>query len=486
MNMVLFSFVTGRNNGYFMIKELKDKIVLVLPISHTHYVVPPIGLGYLASALRQHKFFDVSILDCVKEHLSYGRLGKYFQKNKPSIVGFQVFSYDFNSVIRSIKLLKEVSPKTIVLVGGPHISATTITALEETEGADFGFAGEAEVGLPLLIRKLLRGEQISWEDIPGLIWREDGNICMNPRIINEDLDKLEFPSWDLMLPTTYPDTPQGVFYRNFPIAPISTSRGCPYLCTFCGSGVNMGQKLRLRSIKNVLEEMDMLYYRFGVREFHIIDDMFNFYKERILEFCQGLKERKWNISYTFPNGLRLNHLDEETLTTMKDTGLYAFTVGIESGSQHILDMMKKNLTLELIEEKINLIRKVGIEPNGFFILGYPSETIEDIKATIHFAKKLNLKRAHFSNFLPLPGTEITKKLIETGEIGHLKWDTLFYSKVAYSPKGITKRKLKRLQRRAYLEFYLRPRVLLQLLLEIRSFTHLRMTFIRMIDYLFRK
>lgn len=468
-----------------MLKESIEKIVLILPISHTHYVVPPIGLGYLASALRRNGFSNVFILDCIKERLSYNGLREYLQKCKPEIVGFQVFSYDFDSVVKSIDLVKEVSPGSIVLIGGPHVSATTKNALEEIKGADFGFVGEAEVGLPLLVSKLFKAKQIPWDNIPGLIWREGTNVRMNPRVMVEDLDKLEFPSWDLMHPATYPDTPQGCFYRNLPIAPISTSRGCPYLCTFCGSGVNMGRKLRLRSIKNVLGEMDMLYYDFGVREFHIIDDMFNFHKERIFELCQGLKDRKWNISYTFPNGLRLNHLDKENLRIMKDTGLYALTVGIESGSQRILDMMKKNLTLRLIEEKINLIKESGIEPNGFFILGYPGETVDDIKTTIRFAKRLNLKRAHFSNFLPLPGTEITQKLIETGEINQPKWNTLVYSKVAYSPKEINKRQLKRLQRRAFLEFYLRPRILLQLFLEIKTLTHLRMTFIRMIDYLLR-
>lgn len=460
-------------------------LVLVVPISHTHYVVPPLGLGYLATALRKNGFLDIFILDCVKERLSYDGLRCWFKKWKPKIVGFQIFSYDFSSVVRSIDIVKQESPESIVLIGGPHVSATNTCALEEIKGADYGFAGEAEVGLPLLIRRLVRDEQISWEDIPGLIWRNGQAIYMNPRASIQDLDALGFPSWDLIHPASYPDTPQGGFYKKFPIASISTSRGCPYLCTFCGSGINMGRDLRLRSIKNVLDEMDILYHNFGVREFHIIDDMFNFYRERVIEFCQGIKDRKLDISYTFPNGLRLNHLDKEMLQMMRETGVYTFTVGIESGSQRILDSMKKNLTLGLIEEKINLIQSVGLESNGFFIIGYPDENIEDIKATIRFAKKLKLKRAHFSNFLPLPGTEATQRLIRSGEIKSTNWDTLFYSKVAYSPKGITKKQLKKLQRRAFLEFYLRPHILLKMISDIKSFTHLKMIFIRALDYLFR-
>ncbi len=149
-----------------------------------------------------------------------------------------------------------------------------------------------------------------------------------------------------------------------------------------------------------------------MREFHIIDDMFNFRKQRVSAFCNGVRDHRLDISYTFPNGLRLNHLDLETLRMMRDTGAYSFNVGIESGSQRILDMMKKNLTLELIEEKINLVVEADLEPCGFFIIGFPGETTADIKATIKFAKRLKLKRAHFSNFLPLPGTEATRQLIE--------------------------------------------------------------------------
>jgi radical SAM superfamily enzyme YgiQ (UPF0313 family) len=463
-----------------------EKVVLVVPISHTHYLMPPTGLGYLATALRQSGFNNIAILDCDKERLSFSDLSDRLKMWRPQVVGFQVFSYNFDSVVKSIEIIKQVSLETVILIGGAHVSSTSTTVLEEVKGADYGFAGEGEIGLPMLARRILRGESMSLENIPGLIWREGSSIRNNARAGIEDLDNLGFQAWDLMPPASYYGSPQGVFYKRFPIAPISTTRGCPYLCTFCGSGVNMGHKLRLRSMNHVLDEMVMLYKDYGVREYHIIDDMFNFHKNRVFEFCQGIKDRNLDISYTFPNGLRLNQLDRESLQMMKDTGAYAFPVGIESGSQRILDSMKKSLTLECIEEKVNLINSVGLEPNGFFIIGYPGETIDDIKATIRFAKRLKLRRVHFSNFLPLPGTEATKKLVESNEIEKPDWGTLFYSKVAYAPRGITKEQLKRLQRRAFLEFYLRPHILFRMLLEIKSISQLRMIIMRAIDYLFRK
>lgn len=459
-------------------------ILLVVPISHTHYSVPPVGLGYLSTALKTALLNDIGILDCVKEKFNFKKFSDFIEKLKPKVIGFSLFSYDFESVKKSISIVKEVLPNSIVLVGGPHVSATRENVLVEMGKADFAFVGEGEIGVPLLINKLIRKKKIDFEDIPGLVWRDSQTIKVNDRAVIECLDDLGFPDWELMPPIEYSDSPQGAFYKNLPIAPILTSRGCPYHCTFCGSGVNMGHKLRLRSINHVLKEMDVLIHKFGVREFHIIDDMFNFIEGRVFEFCEGIKDRKWDISYTFPNGLRLNQLNREMLIAMKETGLYSFTVGIESGSERVLKEMHKGLTLEQIEKKVDLINEVGLEPSGFFIVGYPTETVQDIRATINFAKKLKIKRAHFSNFLPLPGTPSTKKLIEKGEINKVDWSDLFYSKVPYSPQGIKKGQLKRLQRSAFLEFYLRPQVLFKFLLEIKTIGHFKSIMKRAVDYLF--
>ncbi len=461
------------------------KIVLVVPPSHTHYVVQPIGLGYLVTALRKVGLHDVSILDSLKEKLKLPQLRERLSLLKPDVIGFQAFSYDFHTVVKSITDIKKILPRTFVILGGPHVSATGTSALEEIPQLDFAFVGEGETGLPLLLQTLAKEEKIPFNEIPGLVYRDGNRICSNPRAVIPDLDELGFPAWDLMKPNEYPDRPQSGFYKRFPIASISTTRGCPYSCTFCGSAVNMGKKLRFRSIPAVLAEMRLLYHDYGVREFHIIDDMFNFKKERVIEFCRGIREHKLDIAYTFPNGLRLNHLDRDMLLSMKETGAYAFNVGIESGSQRILDKMKKDLTLALVEEKVNLIVETGLEPCGFFIIGFPGETVADIEATIRFAKKLKLKRAHFSNFLPLPGAAAAAELIENKEIEKPAWDTLFYSKTPYSPKGITKRKLKSLQRRAYLSFYLRPVIFFKLLRDIRSFEHFKLTLTRIWDYLFK-
>ena len=475
--------------GCLVVREVEDTqlqldLLLVVPPGKSHYVVPPIGLGYLATALRKAGCDRVGILDSIKENLDVPRLTDRIKSLAPKIVGFQVFSTDFSSVRACSVIIKKILPDSLIIVGGPHVSARGADSLRDFPDADYGFQGEAEIGLPLFARRILKSEDIPFEEIPGLIYHDGVGLKATDRVLVEDLDSLGFPAWDLMPPSSYPDAPQGAFYKNFPIAPIATSRGCPYTCAFCGSPVNMGNRLRFRSIESVLAEMEFLYEQYGVREFHFIDDMFNASKKRVIEFCRKLGGKDWGISYTFPNGLRLNTLDEESLSWLKRTGAYAFTVGIESGSQRILDSMNKKLTLEMIRDKVGLIAKAGIEPSGFFLIGFPGETKEDMEKTLAFAKSLPLKRAHFSNFLPLPGTEATRKLIESGEITEPKWEELCYSRTPYSPVGITKDELKAFQRKAFLEFHLRPKILFKMLGEIKSLNHLKTIVIRAKDYLF--
>lgn len=463
---------------------MSAQIVLIVPYSRSHYVVPPVGLGYLATSLRAAGYNSIKILDCIKEQLPPSKVGRAVEDLDPKIVGLQIFSSDFVSARASMEVAKATVPRAVIIAGGPHVSATGARVLDEMPALDYAFVGEAEVGLPLLVGHVIAGKKIDFQDIPGLMWRDEKGSHANSRTYIKDLDNLGFPAWDLMPPDSYPDAPQGAFYRQFPIAPIATSRGCPYSCAFCGSPVNMGKQLRFRTLPHVFAEMELLRSKYGVREFHFIDDMFNMSKKRVLDFCHTLESKNWNISYSFPNGLRLNTLDGEMLTAMKKTGAYAFTVGIESGSQRVLDLMNKRLTIDLIKEKVNLIHAVGLEPSGFFLLGFPGETKEEMRMTLDLAKSLPLKRAHFSNFLPLPGTEATDRLLNSGEIQDPDWTTLSYAKVPYVPRGMTREELKAFQRRAFLEFHLRPKILVKLLSEIKSPFHLLSIVKRARDYLF--
>lgn len=452
-----------------MVYYLVMNILLIKMNSAADEIIPPISLGYLASSVKnEHK---VEILDCLKENLSIkevSEISKSFQ-----VIGISLFTKDIALCKKYLSEIKKENPKSITILGGPHPSAVPKETLSLFKGlCDFIFVGESEIGFPKLINYLVNGTP-PLSEIEGLGYFEGESIKINPSICPEDIDKFNV-AWGLIPPNKYPMAPHGAFFKQYPIAPIITSRGCPFLCTFCGGHIVSGRKIRQRSIQNVMEEIGLLYNQFGVREIHIEDDNFTFRKGYVLEFCKRLKESFPDITWTCPNGVRIDTLDEEMVSAMKDSGCYALSIGIESGSNHILKAMKKSLSVEKIKEKIEMLNKFGIDINAFFILGYPGETKSDIEKTINFALSLPLKRASFANFQPLPGTEAYYDLLNKGLLKIDHWEKFSPSlqSTIWSPPNLSVSELAWYRRKALLKFYLRPKIIWNFIKGIKSFEHL--------------
>lgn len=460
-------------------------VLLATPIKKTHYSVPPLGLGYLASALRKAGILDVCVLDPVKEKMDQEDFRTYLQSHNPKIIGLQCFSLDVGSVGQMLRIAKQSNPAVITVIGGPHPTAVAAEVFD-TFGTslDFAVLGEGEKAFTLLAQIIL-GQRHDLHDVPGLVYRKGEAIACNKIEHIKDLDALEMPAWDLINPATYSDEAPGVVNKGFPIAPIVTSRGCPHECTFCANSISMGRVIRFRDIEKVLDEMEHLVTRYGVKEFHVSDDNFTVNKKRVIDFCQRIKERGLKVFLSFPNGVRIDTLDEPTLLALKEAGAYSITVAIESGSQRILDHMRKKLDLQLIQEKTRLIKRLGFKISAFFILGYPAETKEDIMKTVSFSKSLPIDIAHFSCFLPLPGTRITQELINSGKLKAVNYEDLVYSKAVFSPDGITTAELKIFQRNAFLSFYLRPRIFLGLISRLKSPKNVLTIFKRTAEYILK-
>jgi radical SAM superfamily enzyme YgiQ (UPF0313 family) len=445
------------------------KILLVKPRNRSDHIQPSLGLGYLASAVRDRH--EVRILDCIKERMDEPRLAAYARAYGPDLVGIQCYTFDLSFIKRSLSLLKGQG-SVVTVAGGPHPTADpagTLGALGPD--LDFAFAGEAEIGFPRLLDIIEKGGG-DLSSVPGLAWRDGKTVRLNEKAMVDDLDSLGMPAWDLIRPQTYPESQHGAFFRNFPIAPIMVTRGCPHPCTFCAGNLVSGRRIRRRSSGAVLEEIVTFKERYGIREFHIIDDNFTMDAQYTKEFLRKLRSLDLGLSWSTPNGVRMDTLDREMLDLMKETGLYMISLGIESGSDEVLKAMRKGITTAKMRSCIRMIDEAGIDMAGFFILGFPGETPETMEETIAFATKLPLKRANFFTYLPFPGTESYERLRRAGELDGVDMERFYFTNAAYSPKGIGRKKLRAIHRRAFARFYLRPGIIYYQIRSIKGPRHL--------------
>jgi anaerobic magnesium-protoporphyrin IX monomethyl ester cyclase len=461
------------------------KVLLVKPNNLSDHIQPSLGLAYLAQGIRDNH--DVEIIDCIKDNILPEEFGsKIVEKHKPDVVGIQCYTFDIRNVRLLLKSIKEFNPKVITVVGGAHISSDPERAfLNLEEYLDFGFAGEAEIGFPVFC-DLIGFKKPDFESVPGLIWKKDGKVVLNPQVMEQDIDKLGDPAWDLIHPELYPESQHGAFFNKFPIAPIITTRGCPYSCTFCSAPILSGKKLRHHSLGYVLRNMKKLYLEYGVREFHIVDDNFTQDIDYAKEIVRGIIDLNMDISLAMPNGIRMDYLDDELLCLLKKAGLYVVSVAIESGNDKILKEMKKGTTVKKIYRDIERINKHKLDIAAFFILGYPGETMETIKDTINLSLKLPLLRANFFTYLPLPGTESYNDLEKTGELKEVDWDNFYFMSAAYTPKGITRETLLGLKKKAFLKFHLRPIILFKNIMAIRNFNHFKFLLKRFYHWILMK
>lgn len=327
--------------------------------------------------------------------------------------------------------------------------------------ADFVLCGEGEIAFPKLIKNNFINKNI--QGVYSLKNLKHNSLIRKAESVM-NLDKLPFPDWQSLNPNTYPKAPHGAVARNFPIGIIMTTRGCPYQCTFCASREFYDLKIRFRTPENVISEIKYLIKNFGVREICFEDDNLTMKRDHVEKICNLIIKNNLKISWTCPNGIRADRVDEELIRLMKKSGCYFFSYGIESANPKILKNIKKMETIDTIKKSIEIADKVGIETQGFFIFGLPGETKKTIEESIQFAKNSKLTRAHFMILDVLPGSELWEKL--KGKFTP-NWKKNSYKEPEWLPKGLTKQYLMNAQTRAIKEFYLRPKVLFRLIKTIK-------------------
>lgn len=404
---------------------------------------PMLSVGYLAAALR-NAGFSTGIFDPKYEGIGFEESLKRVKEINPSFIGISSMTHEIVRAHKFASLLKKWNKNIIVAVGGAHATALPFETVKEFPDFDFLVAGEGEDAI-VELANYLEGNGVAISGIKGLVYRNNGEIRENPgREWNLELDRLPFPAWDM-----YPVTRRTAF-------PVLASRGCPYSCLFCMRV--LGKKQRRRSPKSVVDEMEWVVNNFDPVEIYYEDETFGIDKNWAKEICEEIQRRGLQKRVKWTCNVRANLATKEFLAMIKDSGCYSVGVGVESGSEEILKVIKKGITLKQVEEVVRMCKELKLEIRTYFILGHPNETLKTAIKTIKFAAKLKPHYTVFGIMVPYPKTGIAE-MIERNEGGYRpiskNWaDFDKHIGNALELEHLSRRQLEMLQIFGYVYFYL--------------------------------
>lgn len=454
-----------------MKKLSNKKILLIRPtFGSTFQITPPLSLGYLASNLKKNGFSDIKIIDGTLHQLSVERAADIIKKEKPFMVGLQVYTGSQNWTKKLVEQIKKHNSIIKIVVGGPHISALKELAMKHID-ADYGIIGEGEESLVKLVRIVLVNRVKEYSKIPGLIFKNNlGGFKMSkiPFAQIADLDLLPSPDYELLQIDKYFKYMQGasVPLKGKRPIPILTSRGCPFQCTFCSSRLIFLKKIRYRSVEKVIEELEYLKNRYHIDEFFVSDDNLTLDMARAEKLFDMLIEKKLKLHWRAPNGLRADRLDERLIRKMKESGCYFIGIGVETGSERVMKSIKKSLDLNRVSSVLPLLRKYKILTSGFFMVGQVCEDEQDVKKTLDFLRRSKFDRIQISIYTPYPGSEDFDNLFKVNDTEAYYRNVSNYLDKGEIPtinKALSSEQIHNYQKKMMKSFYLKPGVMLSLL-----------------------
>ncbi|MGC8756749.1 MAG: B12-binding domain-containing radical SAM protein [bacterium] len=416
-------------------------------------ITPPLGLMYVASYIRETRGDEVRIFDIrfYKEPLK--EIYRIIHEFQPDIVGISALTLEapaMYQIARFVKMITDIP----VIVGGPHATSVPEEVIKN-QNIDIVVMGEGEITFKELLDFYEHGSRGLFE-INGIVYKNNGKIVTTPaRDYIYHLDEMPFPAWDLVELKKYAVTASMSTVGFRPYMVLLTSRGCPFHCTYCHN--IMGKKFRARSVENVLEEMRILIEKYHINDFEIIDDISNFNRERFKQIMRGIIDRGWKVTLSFPNGVRTDLLDEEIVRLMRQAGTAEISIAVETVSPRLQKMVKKNLNLEKVKRMIDVCADEGMFIRAFFMLGFPTETEQELKATIDFACKSKVHEALFFLVNPFGGTELSKQVEGMGKMpSNVKPEDFDYHAMPFNASDIPDKRLHRLYTFAYIRFYFNP------------------------------
>lgn len=432
-------------------------------------VIPALGLAYIAASVEKAGY-EVKIFDC-NVGTSHSEFMEALKRERPDVVGITGTTPSSMSMYQAARTVRDLLPDAFIVAGGAHLTALPSEAMASAP-FDAGVLGEGEATFVELIRHIEEHGRRNLGDIQGIVFKEGGKIAFTDRRpFIKDLDTLPFPARHLLPPlSAYRPTPAS--YRRLPLGAMITSRGCPFQCTFCDRAV-FGTTYRVRSAGNVMDEVEELIKKHGAREIRFFDDTLTMNKKRVFEICDEFERRKIDIPWTCLT--RVSSVTLEMLKRMKKAGCWQVLYGLESGDDRMLKLLSKGITVAQSEQATRWAQEVGLSVRADFIVGTPGETLESMKKTLEFAKRLKVDYAHFNKFVPLPGTELYNSLTSKGYKFDFtqKSSILDHSALMYVPESIDKDAYRKYLDKMYKGFYLRPSYILRRLLSIRSLDQLK-------------
>ncbi len=441
------------------------RLVLVNPNFHGRVrriaqtsVGPPLGLSYLASAVRDAGH-DVSIVDANARGLSTERTVADALAAGPDLVGVTATTPTVKLAAAIAAGVKAAHPDTWTIIGGPHTTALPARSLEEFPEVDMVARGESEETLPPLLEILSGGDLDARREVKGYAYRDQDGSVIDTGIapMLADLDSITPPARDL-LPMERYRCPDSETFTT-----LLAMRGCPAKCTYCAVPEMFGRGMRYRDAAAVADEMDEVHRLYGVDFFSFLDDTFTTRKKWVRAFCDELQKRDLHRRVRWICLTRPDFVNESLLKHMREAGCARVELGIESGSEHGRKFLRKGVSGEAIVKGFDAARAAGLSTMGFCILNIPGESEEDIESTLALARRCDPDFLQVSFLTPYPGTWLWDEAREKGWVGTEDWSQYsFLNNIVLRHGGVDPDKLQQIYLRFVRRFYLRPRTVWKL------------------------
>lgn len=433
-----------------------SRVLLVKAAKYSRYnpnVTYPLGLMYLASTLEHRRHDEIKIIDLRCETPDIHKLLESF---RPEIVGISALTVEALSMHTLADQIKKYSRKIKVICGGPHPTSSPDKVLNDSH-IDCVAIGEGEETILELFTVLENSTRL--EDVRGIGFRRNGHAFYTeerPPIRN--IDALPYPAWHLVNIEMYSQIISQATVGRRRYMNLLTTRGCPYRCIYCHN--IFGKEFRKRTSANVINEMRALRDTYGVNHFEIVDDIFNLDEKRAEDILSMVASEKTGTTLAFSNGLRGDRLSRGLLEKMKSAGTNYIAVALESASPRLQTLMKKNLNLDKLGHAISDASDLGMFTCLFTMIGFPTETGEEIRKTIDFACKSKAHTISVHIVTPFDGTALEKE--NKKSVKSADFETYDYIEGRFNLSSVSDKELFRLQWIAYARFYLNLRRLLRI------------------------